>query len=389
MKNFAFIPVRGGSKSIPGKNIKNFCGKPLIYWTLCAAQQCSGIDKVFLSTDSKEIEDCARSFGFTKLVCAERDPSTATDTASSESALLDFINRQSFEKKDQIVFIQATNPFLQSEDIGNALEIMSSTDIDSIISCARIKRFFWSEDGTPWNYDVFNRPRRQEFKGALIENGAFYINSVGSILDSGNRLSGKVGTFEMSEESWVELDEPEDWSFAEAIFRKHNSVVSPKRSITHFFTDIDGTLTDAGMYYSENGDELKKFNTHDGFGLALLRERGIKVGIITSEDRELNERRAKKLKADYYFSSAGREKLKIISELCREEGVELSQIAYIGDDMNDLELLSSVGVRACPSSAVKGVKEIPNILKMSKAGGEGAVREFVEYLIAENLLTNS
>ena len=150
-----------------------------------------------------------------------------------------------------------------------------------------------------------------------------------------------------------------------------------------FLTDVDGVLTDAGMYYSEAGDELKKFNTHDGMGLQLIREKGIKTGIITSENTKMVERRFNKLKLDYLYQGK-REggKLASVKEICEKEGISLSEVAYIGDDVNCFELLSNVGLAACPADALNAVKNIPGIVQMKKNGGEGCVREFVEIIIS-------
>lgn len=151
-----------------------------------------------------------------------------------------------------------------------------------------------------------------------------------------------------------------------------------------FLTDVDGVLTDAGMYYSEAGDELKKFNTHDGMGLQLIRQKGIKTGIITSEDTKMVERRYNKLKLDYLYQGK-REggKLASAKEICELEGITLAEIAYIGDDVNCLELLSNVGIAACPANALDAVKNIPGIIQLKKKGGEGCVREFVEMIISQ------
>ena len=149
-----------------------------------------------------------------------------------------------------------------------------------------------------------------------------------------------------------------------------------------FLTDVDGVMTDAGMYYSEAGDELKKFNAHDGMGLQLLRKQGVKTGIITSEDTKLVERRFNKLKLDYlYQGKRDGGKLASVLEICQKEGISLNEVAYIGDDVNCFELLSEVGFAACPANALDIVKSIPNIIVMKNKGGEGCVREFIELIM--------
>ena len=149
-----------------------------------------------------------------------------------------------------------------------------------------------------------------------------------------------------------------------------------------FLTDVDGVLTDAGMYYTESGDEFKKFNTHDGMAFGMLRERGIKTGMITSEETKIVENRAKKLKVDYLYQGVkGNGKLEAARQICAKEGVTLKEVAYIGDDINCIPLLKSVGVAACPANAVKQVKEIPGIIQLTTRGGNGAAREFVEIIL--------
>lgn len=158
-----------------------------------------------------------------------------------------------------------------------------------------------------------------------------------------------------------------------------------KPLIKVFLTDVDGVLTDAGMYYTESGDEFKKFNTHDGMAFSLLRERGIKTGILTSENTKIVERRAQKLKADYLYQGVkGDGKLAAAEEICAKENIKLSEVAYIGDDVNCIPLLKAIGVAACPSNAVKQVKEISGIIHLKTKGGDGAVREFVDRVLSEN-----
>ena len=148
-------------------------------------------------------------------------------------------------------------------------------------------------------------------------------------------------------------------------------------SIKVFLSDVDGVLTDGGMFYTESGDEFKKFNCYDGMGMKLLQQRGYKVGILTSEDRKINRNRANKLNLDYQFHGI-KNKLDFIVEFCDKENIDLSEIAYIGDDINCFDLLSEVGIAACPRNAIQKIKSIPNIIQLNSEGGYGAFREFAE-----------
>ena len=144
-----------------------------------------------------------------------------------------------------------------------------------------------------------------------------------------------------------------------------------------FLSDVDGVLTDGGMYYTENGDEFKKFSCYDGMGMKLLQKKGFKVGILTSEDRLINRNRAEKLFLDYDFHGI-ENKFQFIKDFCEKENVKMSEIAYIGDDINCFELLSNVGIAACPKNAINKIKLIPNIILIKTSGGNGAFREFAE-----------
>jgi YrbI family 3-deoxy-D-manno-octulosonate 8-phosphate phosphatase len=141
------------------------------------------------------------------------------------------------------------------------------------------------------------------------------------------------------------------------------------------------------MYYGNSGEELKKFNTHDGMGFELLRNANIKTGLITSEKTKIVSNRAKKLKVDYLYQGVGyKTKLDVVKEICLIEKISLDNVAYIGDDINCLELLKNVGLAACPSNAMAEVQKIPEIIKISKAGGDGAVREFINLIIKDQFI---
>ena len=152
-------------------------------------------------------------------------------------------------------------------------------------------------------------------------------------------------------------------------------------NIKLFASDVDGTMTDACMYYAENGIELKKFNFRDGMGFKLLRDAGIKTAIITSEDSPIVKKRADKLKVDY-LSMGTWTKLEFVQNICNDLKISLDNVAYIGDDINDFELLSTVKFKACPKDAVDKIKSIDGIKIMEHKGGEGAVREFIESLLS-------
>lgn len=385
--NVAFIPVRGGSKSIPLKNIKLICGKPLVYWTVKVACGCKYIDKVYIATDSDKIKETVERFKigneadlFNKAMVIDRSAESASDTASTEFAMLEFANKYEF---DNIVLIQATSPLLTSDDLDRGFEAFTEEGTDSVLSVVPQKRFHWQTDESgfahPTNYDVFRRPRRQQFDGYLVENGAFYITSKTDLLKSHNRVSGNIKAVEMSEDTFFEIDEPSDWVIIEALMKK-NGISAPSEipEIKMFLTDCDGCLTDGGMYYSEKGDELKKFNTRDGMAFKILRDKGIITGIVTSENVDLNRRRAEKLKLDI-LEAGCKDKVTAVKRICQERGISIENVCYIGDDINDLEVIKMVGFGCCPNDAMPQVKEAAKYVAKAN-GGNGVIREIVRII---------
>lgn len=144
-------------------------------------------------------------------------------------------------------------------------------------------------------------------------------------------------------------------------------------------TDIDGVWTDGGMYYDETGTELKKFHTYDSAGVLLAHAYNIPVGILTSENTKLVERRANKLKIDYLYQGV-KNKLEQAKAICKELNINLSEVAYIGDDLGDIQLLKAVGYAGVPVSAPEYIREFANV-ELTKKGGVGVFREFVEKLL--------
>lgn len=215
MNTVAFIPARGGSKSIKDKNIMPVGGKPLIYWTVSACVNSKSVEKVYVSTDSEKIKQTVEGFGFEKVEVISRSPETALDTATSESALVEFCKNYEFDK---VIFLQATSPLTKAEDVDGAIEKLEKEGSDSLISAIKNYQFLWNVNGEPINYDPQNRPRRQDWDGYFIENGAFYISSRNAILTSNCRISGKISFWEMNQKTFFEVDEPKDWEIIEKLF---------------------------------------------------------------------------------------------------------------------------------------------------------------------------
>lgn len=221
MSNIAFIPVRGGSKSIPLKNIKIICGKPLVYWVTKAASDSKVIDKVVIATDHIDIKNTVINFNLEKVEIYDRKEENARDISSTESVILEYIENSNLDDNDYFFLIQATSPMLTSKDIDGVYNKMIAEKTDSALTCVLNKRFYWTKDGKPVNYDYMNRPRRQDFEGYMLENGACYINSVKNIKRVKNRLYGNISIYEMPEYTDVEIDEEFDFYIVEKLMEKY------------------------------------------------------------------------------------------------------------------------------------------------------------------------
>ena len=218
--NIVFIPARGGSKSIPLKNIKAINGKPLIYWTSKAAEDARCVDKIIIATENEKIKETVLNFGFKKLEVYDRDSENARDESSTESVMIEYIKKSGLNPDDNFFLIQATSPLLKPEYIDEMYGEYVNSGADSIFSGVREKQFHWIETPqgvNPINYDYRNRPRRQDFQGIIAENGACYINKVKNILKDNCRLSGKITVYEMPPQTGFEIDEESDWIIVEQL----------------------------------------------------------------------------------------------------------------------------------------------------------------------------
>jgi len=150
--------------------------------------------------------------------------------------------------------------------------------------------------------------------------------------------------------------------------------------------DIDGVLTDGGLYYSNEGLQMKRFDVKDGMGMVMLRKKGYKVGIISSDNSPIAQARANKLKLNFVFYGV-ENKTDIIEEICSSENITKEEIAYMGDDEIDLEVLKNVGLSACPNDAIKPVKDCVDFIS-GKPGGRGAFRELADFIMVNTSVQN-
>jgi len=383
MKKIAIIPLRAGSKGIKNKNKRRLLGRPLFSWVLGEAIF-SNLDEVYVFTDDQWIIDFVNEeYSWSpKVKVYRRSTESATDTASTEMAMEELATHLNF-KFDAFFLLQATSPLTTSEDINKAIMMLEGNGYDSILSVVKTHRFIWNKKGESLNYDFLNRPRRQDFEGLLIENGAIYGVKQDAYRKTKNRLGGKIGILEMADDTLTEIDEPSDFLIIEQLLSKRISRFKKNPKMIRFFVmDVDGVLTNGTVSYSNQGEFSKDFSLIDGMGISLLIENSILPIVITSEKSDIVVQRMKKLGVNHYHIGV-KDKYAFLNKFLLDNDVDRSEIAYIGDDINDLANLYSASLSFSPANGTsKAIEASDMILKNS--GAKGAIREAIEILIKYN-----
>jgi len=221
-KIVAIIPARGGSKGIPGKNIKSICGKPLLAWSIKHAQQSKYVDSVWVTSDDDKILAIAKELGAGVI---KRPACLSGDKASSESAWMHALEciEELGNKVRFIIGIQATSPIRDDDDLDRAIVKMFEEELDSLLSVTEVEDYFnWriGENGPEsMNYDYRDRKPRQGIETRYLENGSFYIFKPDLLKKTKNRLGGKIGMFIMERHKMFQIDNSEDIKLVEAILR--------------------------------------------------------------------------------------------------------------------------------------------------------------------------
>ncbi len=382
MKKVALIPLRKGSKGIPGKNKKKLLGRPLFSWVLGAAVF-SDLDEVYVFTDDEEILSFVqREYDWTpKVKGLLRSEINANDTASTESAMLEWAEKINYDF-EVLCLLQATSPLTTSVDVNKVLKQLTIAKNTSALTVVKTHRFTWNAEGTPQNYDVFNRPRRQDFEGLLMENGAVYATTKEAFVKSKNRVSEKIGLVTMPEETLVEIDSLSDWNMVENLLAERQKSFKKQERINYLVLDVDGVFTDAGVYYGADGELMKKFNMRDGMGLEILRQNQVEVVVITSENSDLVAKRMQKLQIQHTFLGV-KDKYSFLQQFIHQQQTSWANLAYVGDDVNDLANLCTVGWSFAPADAVAAVQQHVDCTLTHKAAN-GAIREVCDWIMRYN-----
>ncbi|WP_309066013.1 acylneuraminate cytidylyltransferase [Microbacterium sp.] len=376
----AIIPARGGSKGVPRKNLRRVGGVPLIERAVRAATLAEGVDLVVVTTDDPEIAAAARGAG-ARIV--ERPPELAGDTASSEGALLHALDVLEADgiRVDTVVFVQATSPFIPSTAIAEAADGVRSGRYDSAFSAVATYGFLWRADAGGLahgiNHDPSHRPRRQDREPHHLETGAFYVFGADGFRRAGHRFFGRIGIVEVPESSAIEIDDEEQLTLA-GLLAAATSEGAPIPA-SALVTDFDGVHTDDTATVDSEGRESVRVSRDDGMGVARLRRAGIPMLILSTEQNPVVARRAEKLRVPVLHGVD--DKAAALAAWAEEHGIPLADIAYVGNDVNDLGALGIVGWPVAVANAHPAVKAASRVV-LTRRGGDGAVREVIERILA-------
>lgn len=377
----AVIPARGGSKGVPRKNVRRVGGVPLVARAIAAARATASVERVFVSTDDQEIAAVAQEWGAHVIA---RPAELADDEASSESVLLhalDALEDQGIVP-EVLVFLQATSPFIDPRDIDVAIDLVAANEHDCVFSAIETYGFVWAADAgiaSGVNHDPSVRPRRQDREPHYLETGAFYVMDAAGFRDARHRFFGRVGLVEVAERTAIEIDSEEQLALAQTIapLFAHDTVLMGAAAVV---TDFDGVHTDDTVHTDADGRESVQVSRSDGMGIARLRRAGIPVLILSAETNPVVSARARKLEVDVL--QGVQDKVAALREWAKAQGVPLSRIAYIGNDINDLGCLEVVGFPVAVPEAHPLVLAAARVV-VSRTGGHGAVRELADRVLRD------
>ncbi|MFN2159536.1 MAG: cytidylyltransferase domain-containing protein [Anaerolineales bacterium] len=384
----AVIPARGGSKSIPRKNLVPLAGRPLLSHSIQTALDTPEISRVVVSTDDPRIGAVALESG---AQVVWRPAEISTDSSSSESALLDALEQlenQDGYHPDLVVFLQCTAPLTAVEDIRGTIRALEDERADSALAAAPFHYFIWRLDekgqAQGINHNKDYRPLRQERAPQFIETGAVYVMQADGFKKSRHRFFGKTTIYIMPAERCFEIDEYADLQIAEMLLRKkmrsnrRSSIPSPVEALV---LDFDGVFTDNRALVFQDGAEAVYCDRGDGWGLRRLKETGVPVLVLSSEPNPVVGARCAKLGLECRHGVE--DKLETLLGWLREKEINPGKTVYLGNDMNDLGCLQAAGCGAVVADAHSGVRSAAKII-LEHPGGRGAIRELVDLILEVN-----
>ncbi|GAB4485673.1 MAG: N-acylneuraminate cytidylyltransferase [Anaerolineales bacterium] len=399
----ALIPARGGSKGIPRKNIRSFCGYPLIAYSIAAGLQAQTVTRVLVSTDDEEIAAVARAWGAETpfLRPAEFAQDKTTDLPVFVHALQWLEQNESY-RPDVVVQLRPTSPIrpvgLVDEAVRTLLKHPEADSVRGIVPAGQNPHKMWRLPGgidSPMKnlLDVegieepYNAPR-QILPDIYWQTGHIDAIRPSAILN-GSMSGSNIYPLLIDPNFTVDLDNLRDWARAEWLALNGGlSMVWPGRAkrpmpaqIDLLVLDFDGVVTDNRVWVSEEGREMVAAWRSDSLIMDKLRAAGTEVVILSSEVNPVVAARARKMKVEAIHGIGLNDKAEVLKNLLESRKIEPSRVAYIGNDLNDLPCFDVVGWAVAVANAQPEVLRAADFVT-TKAGGHGAVREICDLILS-------
>jgi YrbI family 3-deoxy-D-manno-octulosonate 8-phosphate phosphatase len=397
-KMVAIIPARGGSKSIPRKNIKLLGGYPLIAYSIAAGLGSKYIDRVIVSTDDREIAEVARQYGAE--VPFMRPPELAEDKVTDLPVFqhtLQWLKQNEKYVSDIVVQLRPTSPFRPLQCVDEAVQLLiSHKNADAVrgVTPSGQNPYKMWRIGTTYMEalvqgkfsEPYNMPR-QKLPKTYWQTGHIDVIRRQVITEKKSMTGGKILPYLIEPQYAIDLDTLVQWEFAEYVIRNSNICITSPDGICHtalkdiqlVVSDFDGVLTDNRVFLTQDGTESVVCSRGDGMGIARLRKIHVPFIVLSTEENAVVSARCKKLQVPCYQGI--HDKADAIGKIAMDYDVQLDQIAYVGNDVNDLDVLKKVGlsitVLDAHSEVLRDVKWV-----LSKAGGQGAIRELCDAIVS-------
>lgn len=381
MRVEAIVPARGGSRAVVDKNLRRVGGRSLLARTIAVAAASRFSLEVAVSTDAARIAEEAVNQG-AKVI--DRPAHLASDEASSEETLLHAL--EVYPSPTVLIFLQCTSPFLTSAELDRAIAAVVEGDADVAFTAVRSHGFLWrrEDDGSVSgiNHDASERLRRQDRPVELLETGAAYVMRAEGFKEARHRFFGRTVAVEVDPRRALEIDTPEDLEMARALApvldAEPAALDLPVPKLLAL--DFDGVFTDNRVHVNEQGVESVTCHRGDGHGLAMLRQR-IPVVVLSTERNPVVAARCEKLGLPYQ-QGLGDRKVDALRRYCADREIDLGEVMFVGNDVNDLESMRAVGFAVAVADAVPEVRGAAHAV-VSRKGGDGALRDLADALLTQ------
>ena len=393
------IPARGGSKSIPRKNIRDFSGYPLIAWSIAAGLSSELVTRVIVSTDDEEIAAIAKEFGaetpfMRPLKLAQDD---TTDLPVFEHALKWLENNQSYHP-DVVIQLRPTSPIRPRELVDDAIRVLLENKEADCVPAGQNPYKMWrlpdGEMGPMENLlnidgitEPYNTPR-QRLPSLYWQTGHIDAIRTSTILEKGSLTGDVIYPLVIDSQYAVDLDNLQDWSRYEYLLMTsrlecvspvHQRRLMPEK-IKLLVLDFDGVISNNLVWTDQDGREMVAASRSDSIRISALREAGVETIILSSESNPVVSARAKKMDVEAFQGLGMHAKSQALKRIMEEKGISSEHVIHVGNDVNDLPVFEIVGWSVAVADAYPEVIRAADFV-LSKPGGAGAVRELCDLIL--------